>query len=94
MRCGLIEWEPATVAGCSDDGIAYRIRVFTGSSFTSTGNERDVLPSDTNSLSFTLDQVPRGRPLKALVGTTGNSYFEGGPCYSIYPKLRDLYIAV
>jgi hypothetical protein len=68
VPCGRIEWEPATVAGCSDDGITYRIRVFTGSSFSSTGDDdRDILSSNTNSLSLTLNQLPRGRPLKAMV---------------------------
>ena len=98
VPCGRIEWEPATVAGCSDDGITYRIRVFTGSSFSSTDDDdRDILSSNTNSLSFTLNQLPHGRPLKAMVSTTtGNIVTLRGALLlidTIYPKLRDLYIA-
>ena len=68
VGCGRIEWEPATVAGCTDPGLTYKIRIFSGLDFLSSGSsQRRVLSSNTNFLTFTSAEIPSTRPLKAIV---------------------------
>ena len=71
VSCGHIEWAPATVAGCSDEGLTYRIRIYSGTSFEDTDeSQKVVLSSTTNSLTFSLTQVPSTRPLRAIVSSS------------------------
>ena len=71
VSCGYIEWNPATVAGCSDEGISYRIRIYSGTTYEDTDeSQKVVLSSSTNSLTFSLTQVPFTRPLRAIVSSS------------------------
>ena len=66
--CGVIEWDvPNDETGCNED-LTYKIRVYSGPSYTSTvSGERKVFSTDTNSLTFTAADVASGRPLYAIV---------------------------
>ena len=68
ISCGYIEWDPATVPGCSDEGITYRIRIYSGATYEDTDeSQKRVLSSSTNSLTFSSSDVPSSRPLRAMV---------------------------
>ena len=63
--CGVLVW--GAPDECVQD-ITYRIRFFSGRSFgTTPSSQKAVMSSDTNSLHFTAEQVPNGRPLYAIV---------------------------
>jgi hypothetical protein len=65
------------VEGCVDDGLKYKVRVYSGLSFDSTPKEqRKVFTTTTNSLSFSAADVPAVRPLRCTVkARTSNGVF-------------------
>ena len=61
--------------GCSDDGITYRIRLFTGPSYGATpASGRAMFSSHTNSLSLSQSDIPSTRPINAMVSTVYAHY--------------------
>ena len=65
--CGVLEWD-VPGGGSNSEGLTYKIRFYSGQSFESTpSSQKRVLTSPTNSLRFTAEDIPTGRPLYAIV---------------------------
>ena len=79
--------------GSCEDGLDYKIRIYSGSTFFS--GSRVVVSSDSTTLSLAdITNLPQGRPLKALVRamgrnkTSGATMLIGHSCsYILYPTL-------
>ena len=68
--CGILEWD-APEGGVGE--LSYKIRFYSGRNYVSTPlSQRIVLSSPTNSLTFSEQDIPSGRPLFAIVSCYNN----------------------